>query len=281
MERGIFFERMERELNLQHEYEKIDSIILNEKIKGNTIDDVITYFFGRWQDKKNFISFYELRSCMGFLYNQDPFDIEKYPTAKVKDINDFLLYCEMMMNMFAGTVLPYANTIICDKVKMVNEIMLYDLEKLNYEAKNMDDRIIIVQKDASVISVADIVESTLADTIVEYNHFLLKGDIEKKKSILKAIANALEPKRRELDQINKIFTSDLFYLLNNMNIRHNNCDENDFKNYNPVFARLSVDEVETWYDDIFQQELMAFLFLEQKKRNIRINTFKKAVKENI
>ena len=66
-----------------------------------------------------------------------------------------------------------------------------------------------------------------------------------------------------------------------MNIRHNNCDENDFKNYNPVFARLSVDEVETWYDDIFQQELMAFLFLEQKKRNIRINTFKKAVKENI
>ena len=46
MERGNFFERMERELNLQHEYEKIDSIILNEKIKGNTIDDIITYFFG-------------------------------------------------------------------------------------------------------------------------------------------------------------------------------------------------------------------------------------------
>lgn len=44
MERGNFFERMERELNLQHEYEKIDSIILNEKIKGNTIDDIITYF---------------------------------------------------------------------------------------------------------------------------------------------------------------------------------------------------------------------------------------------
>ena len=108
MEKGNFFERMERELNLQHEYEKIDSIILNEKIKGNTIDDIITYFFGRWKDKKNFISFYELRSCMEFLYNQDPFDIERYPTAQVKDINDFLLYCEMMMNMFAGTVLPYA-----------------------------------------------------------------------------------------------------------------------------------------------------------------------------
>ena len=61
MERGNFFERMERELNLQHEYEKIDSIILNEKIKGNTIDDIITYFFGRWKDKKNLWNFCIIR----------------------------------------------------------------------------------------------------------------------------------------------------------------------------------------------------------------------------
>ncbi len=96
-----------------------------------------------------------------------------------------------------------------------------------------------MQKDAGVTAVADIVEPALEDAIVEYNHYLLKGEIEKKKSILKRIADALEPKRSELDQINKSFTSDLFFMVNNMNIRHNNCDKTDIKTYNSAFASLS------------------------------------------
>lgn len=165
--------------------------------------------------------------------------------------------------------LAYASSSLYRKVQSVIDTIMYDLEKLNHEMKSLDnDRIIIVQKGASVTAVADIVEPVLADAIVEYNHHLLKGNIEKKKEILRKIADALEPKRSELDQINKSFTSDLFYLVNNMNIRHNNCN-------NSTFASLSDEEVEVWYDDIFQQELMAFLLLEQKERNARIDAFKK------
>lgn len=172
--------------------------------------------------------------------------------------------------------LAYAPSLLCQKVQSVIDTILYNLEKLNHEVQSLDDdRIIIVQKDASVTAVADIEEPVLADAIVEYNHYLLKGNIEKKKEILREIADALEPKRSELEQINKSFTSDMFYLVNNMNIRHNNCDKQDKKTYNPAFDSLSDEEVEVWYDNIFQQELMAFLLLEQKVRNARIDAFKK------
>ena len=270
MGRSNFFERMERELNLQHEYEKFEDIILNEKMGGTSINEFISNNFLTWKDRRNFVSFGELRQHLGFTYDDDYItNYERIPTGRVRDVDTFLLYCEMMLNMFNGILLPNAPTALCKKVQLVIDTIMYDLEKLNHEIKSLDnDRIIIVQKDASVTAVADIVEPVLADAIVEYNHHLLKGNIEKKKEILRKIADALEPKRSELDQINKSFTSDLFYLVNNMNIRHNNCD-------NPTFASLSDEEVEVWYDDIFQQELMAFLLLEQKERNARIDAFKK------
>ena len=270
MGRSNFFERMERELNLQHEYEKLDDIVLNEWMGECTINDYISKHFRKWKNRRNFVSFEELRQHLGFTYDDDYItSVEKIPTAKITSVDTFLLYCEMMLNMFNSILFPYASSSLYRKVQSVIDTIMYDLEKLNHEMKSLDnDRIIIVQKDASVTAVADIVEPVLADAIVEYNHHLLKGNIEKKKEILRKIADALEPKRSELEQINKSFTSDLFYLVNNMNIRHNNCD-------NPTFASLSDEEVEVWYDDIFQQELMAFLLLEQKERNARIDAFKK------
>lgn len=282
MARKSFFERMEREIDFQHEYEKMDDIILNDTVGHDTLYEYIASNFERWKERRNFASFDELRKHFDFTYGKGDWvtNYKKIPTASVNNIDTFLLYCEMMVNMFDGIVFPYAVTTICRKAQMIVDIMLYDLDKLNHEFRDLDDgRIIIVQKDAGVTAVADIVEQALADAIVEYNHYLLKGEIEKKKSILKRIADALEPKRSELDQINKSFTSDLFFMVNNMNIRHNNCDNTDSKTYNSAFASLSPKDVEAWYDDIFQQELMAFLILEQKKRNARIEAFKKNMKK--
>ena len=36
----------------------------------------------------------------------------------------------------------------------------------------------IEQKDAAIIDVVDIVEPNLADSILEYNHFVLRGNME-------------------------------------------------------------------------------------------------------
>lgn len=89
--------------------------------------------------------------------------------------------------------------------KNVNEIMRlinFDLNSLNHEIRKVDDRYLIIQKDAAVSEVVDIVEDSLAKIILEYNHYVLKGDLERKKNILIKIANALEPLKGEIKTTN-------------------------------------------------------------------------------
>ena len=52
MARCNFFERMEREINFQFEYEKIENIILNEKNGYCTLEDEISENFRRWRLRK-------------------------------------------------------------------------------------------------------------------------------------------------------------------------------------------------------------------------------------
>ena len=70
--------------------------------------------------------------------------------------------------------------------------------------------------------------------------------------------------------------SDFFYMVNSMKVRHNNCDAADKKKYNAKFVTLTSQEQEDWYDEIYQECLMAFLMLEQANREKRIAAFKSA-----
>ena len=65
-------------------------------------------------------------------------------------------------------------------------------------------------------------------------------------------------------------------MVNSMNVRHNNCGAADMKKYNAKFVTLTSQEQEDWYDEIYQECLMAFLMLEQANREKRIAAFKSA-----
>lgn len=110
---------------------------------------------------------------------------------------------------------------------------------------------IIEQKDVVVTEAVDIVEPSLADSILEYNHYVLRGNIEEKEAILLEIINSLESKLPELKRINGRLFSDYSYLINNMSLRHNNCESNDEKKYIEKFSKLSNSVKEEWYDERF------------------------------
>ena len=273
MGRKNFFERIEQNLNLQNEYEKLEKIVLKYTNEYNmSLNDEIESYFDLWKYKKNYLSFDELRSHLGFTYTK-AWDYSF--NAEIESIYDFFVYCEMILNMIL-VVLPEEAQIVNDNIiKKIIYIINYDLESLNFTIGKMsDDQYIIVQKDAAVSEVVELVEPLLADSILEYNHYLLKSDLEKKKNILVKIANALEPKRPEINEFNKQLCSDYFYLINNMNIRHNNCDKTDVGKYNEKFDILKSEEKEEWYDDIFQMSLLIFLLLENKKNSSKIKHFK-------
>ena len=99
------------------------------------------------------------------------------------------------------------------------------IETIGYMPNNQNGITDFVPKDQAAISAAEIVDPALSYRIIEYNHHSMKGDLERKKATLIALADKLEPKRAKLKQVSGSLESDLFYLLNSVNVRHNNADQ--------------------------------------------------------
>ena len=87
------------------------------------------------------------------------------------------------------------------------------------------------------------------------------------------MADQLEPRRVELAAINKELANNVFFMFNNMNIRHNNSTEGD-KNYREVVAKMTQDELENWYDETYQLCLLAFLELDNVERTKKVSQLK-------
>lgn len=276
MGRRNFFDRLARTIDFQREYQKIESLVLQpHSLHGDSIEDSIERYFKNWKYNANYLSFKELRDQLKFTFVRDGYyDV---PSGHIKDANDFFDYCEMIINMIV--LLPeeeaeYHENNVNEIIRLID----YDLNSLNHKIRKIDDKYLIIQKDATVSEVVDIVEFSLAKIILEYNHYLLKGDLEKKKNILVKIANALEPQKSEIKAINYQLFKDYFYLINNMDIRHNNCDSSDTSNYNAYFDKLTIEEKEEWYDEIYQMSLLIFLLLENRNRTKKISDLKSKYK---
>lgn len=132
----------------------------------------------------------------------------------------------------------------------------------------------IVEDKPEVTAAAEIMPTpTLAVDVVRYKHRTLRGEIELKKEILLAMGAELEAKRKKLHAINASLENDIFFMLNNLNIRHNNKSKGD-KNYKEYVAKMRKDRLEKWYDELYQMILLAFLLMDNGKRSEKIKELK-------
>ena len=134
--------------------------------------------------------------------------------------------------------------------------------------------VLIVEDKAEVTAAAEIMPTpTLSIEVVRYNHRTLKGEIELKKKILLALGAELEAKRKKLHLINATLENDIFFMLNNLNIRHDNKSKGD-KNYKEYVAKMRKERLEKWYDELYQMILLAFLLMDNTKRAEKIKELK-------
>ena len=143
------------------------------------------------------------------------------------------------------------------------------MEDIGYKGVEREGIIIFVENNQAAISVSEIIEPELSYSVLEYNHYKLKGNLARKKDILKNLADSIEHERSALKSINSNFTSDLFQLLNKF-IRHDNSD-------NDYISSMSDPEIEDVYDDIYQMCLLAKLQLEQADRNDKVRELIKKI----
>ena len=230
------------------------------------------FMFKRWKYRGTCINCKDMREAL---------DLEAILLETEPPLEHIVSYCEYVANL--KYLFERANNMVWEYVRIYKtEILsLMDqnisslLDSLNLKLVSFEneERVLITEKNATVTAVAECVDEELAYQIVKYNHYTLKGDISKKKEILLKLGSELEPKRKQLSSLNGQLETNIFFMLNNLNIRHTNRSKKD-KNYKEYVAKMKKNKLEEWYDELYQMMLLAMLELEQLERNQKINELK-------
>lgn len=161
---------------------------------------------------------------------------------------------------------------------LLKEIMDECLAQYNYKGEYFPDlaQLIVVEDKAEATAVAEIVDKEVSLKVLRYIHFTLKGNLKAKKEILVALGSDIESKRKQLHGVDSSLENDIFYILNNLDLRHNNRASGS-KYYKQAVAEMDDSILETWYDELYQMILLAYLQMDQKERGMKVKELKTLV----
>lgn len=247
---------------------------LHYSIYDYTIPEYVDeYVFKNWKQKGNCLTVEDFLNVIDFyeIYNNAKYELEDLATFIEVLFNFWYLanerLCSSTSNKWSGNFYVFRD--IMEDVLCKNNLKAY-IDKTN-------ERVLIVEDKPEVSAVVEIVDETLALDIVKYNHVSLQGEIELKKSILRSLGAELEAKLKELETINKQLSNDIFFMLNNMNIRHNNRSKKAQSKYKEYVAKMTKKQLEKWYDELYQMILLAFLLLDNVDRAKKVKELKNKV----
>ena len=246
---------LEMERNFERSYYKTS---LNSAISDNFLD---------YPNRSTFTNYSQMIEFVGSnIYNTT---------------EQLFVFSEFLVDIFCNLAEKFTEEesefiqVIFDNIKRFLELSNHELITLDNGNK------IIVEKNVYASEASQIVSETSMDEaikVLEYNHFSNKGNIQRKKEILIALANYLEPFRRELNnseelkdilKVNNqkvIAFEKLFEMYNNFGLRHNNS--------NQYHLDLADDELEQWYDDIYTSTLFVILSMDESRILSKLKTLR-------
>ena len=220
---------------------------------------------------ERFIGFYFRGTCLSIDEFNDlhEFHFERDPANF--SIDNLVNLCEYIYNMLMGYQstqfsFGYNGPAFINVQFYLNQIGQV-IEKIGYMQTAEDNFTIFVEKSPAAIAVTEssLIPENISYRLISYNHYSMKENLDAKKTTLLILADLLEPQRASLESIDKTFASDLFYAFNNFYIRHNNMDPQSPKYKKPI-GDLPKEQLERWYDEVYQMCLLAFLRLEHADR---------------
>lgn len=261
-------------VDIKKEYEQLYELLYDRDLDKDYCEKTSLYD----EFSENFINVWFRGTSLSLedFDDQYGFDFEKYP----QNFNiDYLInFCEYFYNLICAYIdVPALNkynvTFILHQINRV-------IEAVGYMSTKQDGLTIFTEKSVSAIAVSEIVPNDISYKVISYNHHSMKGNLENKKDTILKLANLLEGKRKQLKSINPSLEDDLFYAFNNLNLRHNNKDKDYKEKYKQYIADMSDNDLEQWYDEVYQMCLLAFLEIEQIDRKKSFNTLKKHIDGN-
>lgn len=252
--RKSIFDIVKDNTNLANDVLRLDSMFLKDEIlrvnRGipYTLKDYVEdYCFETWKYRNHCLDVDDFLRTVN--YN----NLKRSATINAEDIFTLIEIIYNFWNLAFGDLEKGTNGLLWSgNFFHLQDVMDDILRQYNYTAyiPEDDECVLVIEDKPEVTATAEIVPETLALDIIRYNHRLLKGNINAKKSILLKLASELEPRRKELQELDKDLTSNIFFMLNNMNIRHNNQNINEpskYKKYVPKTGRNKGNTYEQFY----------------------------------
>lgn len=268
--------------NYKDEYDKLYHLLFDkdyESPNGGEDWSLYDYF------DSTFLHFYFAGTCLSLEEFDKKYGFYFPVPGEESSIDDLILLLEYFQNLIKG--FRCANYTLYRFSNVINENFLthylYNMaEEMGYKFSSQDGLSILVEKNAVVTAVAEsnLIPEDLSYKLITYNHHSMHGDLEGKKSIILRLYNLLEARRSELHKLNPALEDDLFYIFNNFNIRHNNCDSKS-KNYKPGIVSMDKEKLENWYDETYQMCLLAFMELEQADRKQKFDAIKAEIEDKL
>lgn len=239
-----------------------------------TVRDYIKYTgFSTWRNRGRCVDLNDFLSLL---------DYDSLWSRAVTDVSDLFTLIEIIYNFWYivdnRVSLSYGSGDDARDFNLLKKIMDDCLAQYNYKGEYFPylEQLIVIEDKPEATAVAEIVDNDLSYKVLRYNHYMLKGDLKAKKDILLAMGADLEPKRKQIQAIDRDLEDGIFYILNNLNLRHNNKAEGD-KHYKQAVAEMSNEVLENWYDELYQMMLLAYLRMDQVERNAKVKALKQAV----
>lgn len=281
MRRSIFDLMNNNEIDIKREYERIhklferdvfDNAYLKRPIRSVIDGD----YFKEWKNRGRNISIDDLFSSLQIRNGND---------LKENSMEKLLLYIEAIVNLISFSIeeiyieyyYEYKYDYNWDIYKLLKENINSLLEDLNYEIKKLSNgELVIVEKDMLSSSIIE-TNKNVSDKVIEYRRFILKGKIDEKRDILNLLANEIEGKKRTFKGTTySNLMDDVQFMLNNLNIRHNNMEGNNKIQY---VVNLSKEELEKLYDKTFDMILGIFVIDKYLENKNEIDEIKKHIND--
>lgn len=271
MVRKNIFEILDDIYDIKIEINKIDFLFkeallivqnqLNfQQQKGNVEAVIEDKLFFVWKQRGSCLNCEEMRRKLGI-------NITKY------GLDDIIIRLEYYLNIInlANTKLRYPNFQKTQQFIILEDNIKILLDHLNYECLNIpeEEKVLLVPKNAAATSVAEISSKDTALAILMYNHASLKGDLSQKRNLLLKIYLEYETLlKKGITGFSEYFDKTRG-LINKLNIKHNNKKE---------IESLDNEQLEEWYDELYQLLLFCVLIKDNKERKDKAEEFLKSLK---
>lgn len=198
-------------------------------------------------------------------------------SVRKKDVEKLVLYIEIILTILKHLKKHVSGFFpLTDNVKIIIANANHLADVLNCEVKEWENTVILVPRNQDLQLAEKYImkkNKNLAMDVWHYEHSSMKGNIEQKRAVLQELGSFVEP---YLGKMENVLRDNVGFLLNNLNIRHNNlkgAKANDF------VQSLMPADLELWYDKAFVLILRMIIVKNQESLLNEVDTLRKTFKK--